>query len=471
MGTESNNNSFRNIPSVNTILQNTFLTPYIEEYGHEIVTYAIRKSISDFKNSPVLQIKEQSVLQTILDLTISNIKSLVDLKIKHVINATGIILHTNLGRAPLGKKMAGEMLSVIQGYCNIEFDLSKGDRGHRIDLVRSLIQYICKCEDVVVVNNNAAALILILSTLASGKEVIISRGELIEIGGSFRIPEIMAVSGAKMIEVGTTNRTRLADYEKAITSNTALIVKAHRSNFYLGGFTEETSLTQLAECAHKHNIPLIYDIGSGLLKKVGPIPTSEPDVKSSLGAGADIVCFSGDKLLGGPQAGIIVGRKRLISQFSKAPLMRALRIGKLTLAALAVACRQYLDEKQLIKNVPLFAFLNRSENDVLLLAQNLLKKLKEFGIPAEIIKSKAQIGGGSLPDLHLESYAVALLPPNENVKSREKFAEEWYHKLLMQEKPIVGILREGKILFDCFTLEESDLDSIANTINNLKRTV
>ena len=325
-----------------------------------------------------------------------------------------------------------------------------------------MIKFITKAEDAVVVNNNAAAVMLCLKTFAENNEVIISRGELIEIGGSFRIPEIMKASGAKMVEVGTTNRTRLSDYEEAITKNTKIIFKAHKSNYQISGFTEEVGLEKLSKLARKHNLLFIYDLGSGLLRRPEKLPLErEPDVLSSIKSGADIVSFSGDKLLGGPQAGIIVGRKELIRKIAKTPLMRTLRVGKFTISALSTVISYYLKEEKLLNNIPMFMLLNRNKNELEKLAEKLLQEFKKNNIKAEIVDSFAQVGGGTLPDLKIDSYAVKLI----NSSKDDKFAEKLFKKLLQLEQPVLGILREGNLLFDVHSIFEEDIQIIYEAVD------
>ncbi|MFH2034091.1 MAG: L-seryl-tRNA(Sec) selenium transferase, partial [Candidatus Margulisiibacteriota bacterium] len=328
MAQEEKMNALRKLPGVDVLLNEASVKELAAAHGIELVTYAARNTINSAREK-ILNGSPQ------IDL-VSEVKNLIEKiskpSLKPVINATGIILHTNLGRAPLS-------FEPIRGYCNLEFDLETGKRGKREAHLKAPLKYITGAEDTLVVNNNAAAIVLILNTLASGKEVIISRGELIEIGGSFRINEIMASAGVKMVEVGTTNKTRLSDYENAVTENTALIFKAHKSNYSIKGFSEEVGIKELAEFSRKKGIPFVYDIGSGLLRKPKNLNLEgEPDVRSALKDGAYLVCFSGDKLLGGPQAGIIAGKKELISKLAKAPLMRALRVGKMTIAGLSAVC-------------------------------------------------------------------------------------------------------------------------------------
>jgi len=383
--------------------------------------------------------------------------------LQSVINATGVILHTNLGRAPLGAGAAREAASLASGYSNLEFDLEAARRGRRITHVRKLLKYLTGAEDVLVVNNNAAGVVLALSVLAGRGEAIVSRGELIEIGGSFRLPDIMAASGVKMVEVGTSNRTRISDYENAITADTELLFKAHRSNFSVSGFVEEASVRRLAELAGEKGIPLLYDMGSGLLRKPKGLPLEgEPDVSSAIADGADLVAFSCDKLLGGPQAGIVAGRARLIAKLSKAPLMRALRVCKMTMAALRAVCREYLNEESLFETNPTLGMLSRKKADLEKDAQLLLDALAARDVKAERVDNIGRCGGGALPDLELDSVAVEIPPPKGARKS--EFSEDLFKRLLALDRPILGILREGRILFDVLTLAEKEIPYVAEAV-------
>jgi len=439
------NNLLRQLPGVDILLNQAEVKQLVEEYGLDAVTYAVRGAI----NSAREKILKGEDAGNLVEKAKETLETINKPSLKPIINATGVILHTNIGRAPLGEKVVAEVAKVLNGYSNLEFNLETGKRGKRNAHLAGLLKYITGAEDSVVVNNNAAAIVLILNTLAKDKEVIISRGELIEIGGSFRINEIMAAAGVKMVEVGTTNKTRLSDYEKAITENTALIFKAHKSNYSIKGFAEEVSIKDLADFAHKKNLPFVYDIGSGLLKRPGNLSLEgEPDVKSALKDGADLVCFSGDKLLGGPQAGIVVGKGEYVSKLAKAPLMRALRVGKMTIAALASVCQAYLKD---IPDLPIFKMLQRKPEEIKLLAE----KLQAMIPGSEIVENTGFCGGGTLPELEIKSYAVKL----NNVD-----AEKTFYGLLKLDQPILGILRKGELLFDVLTVDKKNLEYIVEKI-------
>ncbi|MCD6330355.1 MAG: L-seryl-tRNA(Sec) selenium transferase, partial [Candidatus Cloacimonetes bacterium] len=449
----------RKIPGVDTLMKNSEIKKFIADFGEELTVFSIRQVLNELRDSVLKgkKIPSDDKIYTLIEQRILNIGTS---SLKPMINATGVVLHTNLGRAPLGSALTEEVSRIIEGYSNLEFDLEKGKRGHREDHITDLITFITGAEDAVVVNNNAAGVFLSLNTLCSGKEAMISRGELIEIGGSFRIPDIMQQSGAKMTEVGTTNRTRLTDYEAALSDETAVLFKAHKSNYYIEGFSEDVEIGVLAELAHAHGLVCIFDMGSGLLRKPKGLPLeTEPDVHSALRSGADLVMFSCDKLLGGPQAGIIAGKKELIQKLKKSPLMRVLRVGKMTLAALSKVVRCYLKDETLLENVPVFLMLNQKKDELHKKAEKFSKLLSKENISNQIIDNIARCGGGTLPQVEIPSYAVQLQLSESKISP-----EQLYHKLLHLDKPILGILREGSMLFDVFTLNEKHLPDIAEKI-------
>ncbi|KQC08861.1 MAG: hypothetical protein APR54_00400 [Candidatus Cloacimonas sp. SDB] len=459
-------NKLRSLPAVDKLLTNEQIQKLTEKYGVSLVTFSIRETLEDARKKILAGKKSKTLIQIVNEIE-EKIKDITEPSLKPVINATGIVLHTNLSRAPLGLSIFRSMKSIIQGYSNLEFDLKTGKRGQRNDHIKNLLKYITSAEDAVVVNNNAAAVLLCLITFAKGKEVIISRGELIEIGGSFRIPDIMKSSGAKMVEVGTTNRTRLSDYENAITPKTRIIFKAHKSNYEIKGFSEEVEIRDLVNLAHKNNLLMIYDIGSGLLKKPEGLKLeNEPDVRNSITDGADIVSFSGDKLLGGPQAGIIVGKKTLIGKLRKSPLMRVLRVGKLTMSGLINVVSAYLEDSSLVNDIPIFEMLNRSQTELRSMAEELQEKFSNKNIVAEIIPSKARVGGGTLPGLEIDSFAVKLVSSGKE----RNFAEKIFKKLLNNNRPVLGILREGNLLFDVQSLFKEDLTQLVEIVSTVLKT-
>ena len=455
----------RDLPSVNALLDHPVIAELIDKHGRNVVTYAARRTI-DGARARILDGQQASSTEDIISEVVELLEAISGKSLKPVINATGVALHTNFGRAPLGQAIVNDIVEIAGGYSSLEYNLKKACRGNRNVHIVEILKFLTAAEDAIVVNNNAAAIILVLNILAQNREVIISRGELIEIGGSFRIPEIMEAGGARMIEVGTTNRTRLSDYEEAIGPQTALIFKAHKSNYFMKGFTEEVSVKQLADLARTHGLPMVYDIGSGLLYKPEGLPLhDEPDVCAAIADGADLVTFSCDKLLGGPQAGIVAGRGDLVSRLAQAPLMRALRVGKLTLAALSSACRQYLHNENPLTLNPVFAMLGRNRQELERLASKLLDELKRSNIAARMVESTGQCGGGSLPDVRFPSVAVEILPQSEIGDRKMTFAERLFNRLLNIDRPISGVLREGKILFDVLTVFEKDIPHIACSIS------
>ena len=442
------------IPAVDLLLGHPRIKETKKHFSQEFIKYSIRNTINEIRINTKKGVDVPSVDEIISK--ISNfINQTANISLKKVINATGIMLHTNLGRAPLGENIFNEIRPALSGYSNLEFDLNTAKRGKRNNHLIDLLKFFTDAESAVVVNNNAAAVSLVLRTFCEGKETIISRGELIEIGGSFRLPEIMAASGTRMIEVGTTNRTRISDYQKAITKNTASILKAHKSNFTIEGFSEEVGLKELAVLAKRKKIILIHDVGSGLLVK--PDKTEfrlEPIVKKSFVEGADIVTFSCDKLLGGPQAGIIAGKKKLIERISRHPLMRTYRIDKLTITLLSAVLRSYIMKNN---DLLLYKMLNRTSLELKSLAEKLVKEFEKIQIKSDLRKSKTFCGGGSLPNIELNSYSVVL-----NLEDRENnYAQSIYKKLLLTESPVLSILRKGEIHFDVFTLFDDDLPTLA----------
>jgi L-seryl-tRNA(Ser) seleniumtransferase len=373
----------------------------------------------------------------VVDTAVAELARLRAPSLRRVLNATGVIVHTNLGRAPLGEAALARVVEIGSGYSNLEYDLERGERGSRQDHLAELLRRRTGAEAGLVVNNNAAALLLALAALAEGREVVVSRGELVEIGDGFRIPDVLARSGARLVEVGTTNRTRAVDYERAVGPETAVLLRVHQSNFRVVGFTERPRLAELAELARRHDLPLVDDLGSGALSGVG----DEPTPAESLRAGADLVCFSGDKLLGGPQAGIVVGRADLVEQLRRHPLQRALRADKLTLAALegTLAAAPSSTEAEL----PVLRMLHEPLEAVRARAERLAAR-----VGGEVEDTVARVGGGALPLTELASAACAV-------------EEELAERLRRGEPPVVALVRDGRTLLDCRTLTDAEADEVA----------
>jgi L-seryl-tRNA(Ser) seleniumtransferase len=362
--------------------------------------------------------------------------------LRRVLNATGVIVHTNLGRAPLPQAALDRVLEAGGAYSNLEYDLAAGTRGSRQDHVTRILQRLTGAEAAIVVNNNAGAMLLALAALAEGREVLVSRGELIEIGDGFRIPDVLARSGARLVEVGTTNRTRAADYERAVHDETALLLRVHQSNFRVLGFTEQPTVPELAAVAQRHDLPLLDDLGSGALLAL----SDEPTVRAALAEGADLVCFSGDKLLGGPQAGVVVGRAELIERLRRHPLHRALRIDKLGLAALEGTLLLYREPERAVQEIPVLRMLHEDVGVVRARAERLAA-----AVGGEVEETVARVGGGALPLAELPSFACAV-------------EEALAGPLREHEPPVVGIVRDGRLLLDCRTLADDDVGDVTAAV-------
>lgn len=443
----------RNLPAVHELLEHPRLQEYLKIFSKELIVEAIRFTLNQKREQILKSNLPPQIDQTdLIPLIEKEIRRFTIPHLRPVINATGVILHTNLGRAPLGKEVLRNICLVAQGYANLEFDLQSGERGSRYTHVEEILTKISGAEAALVVNNNAAAVLLALNTLAEGKEVVVSRGELVEIGGSFRIPDVMKKSGAILKEVGTTNRTHLYDYEQALNDKTALLLKVHTSNFRILGFTAEVSLNELVKLGRNKGLPVMQDLGSGCfldLSQYG-LP-QEPTVPEALRAGADLVTFSGDKLLGGPQAGIILGRKKFVDLIKKNPLNRALRIDKLTLAGLETTLRTYLEPEKAIFRIPVLKMLTYAESELKKRAIRLKRKIgRELSsCRAQVKKETSPVGGGALPLHYLSTWVIALRPLKISVSEMEK-------RLREQEPPIIARIQENEILLDMRTIAEKE---------------
>jgi L-seryl-tRNA(Ser) seleniumtransferase len=366
---------------------------------------------------------------------------------RRVFNLTGTVLHTNLGRALLAEEAIEAAVAAMRSPTTLEYDLSGGGRGERDDHIAPWLHRLTGAEAATAVNNNAAAVLLVLATLAAGREVIVSRGELIEIGGGFRVPDVCARSGAQLVEVGTTNRTRAADYERAIGPDTALLLRVHQSNFRVVGFTELPTVSDLVKVARRHELPLVDDLGSGVLGRI----EDEPSVADSLAAGADLVCFSGDKLLGGPQAGIVVGRADLVERLRHHPLQRAVRADKLTLAALEGTLALYLDPERAAREVPVLRMVGEDAGVVRARAERLAGT-----VGGEVEETVARVGGGALPLAELPSFACAV-------------EEELATPLRQGDPPVIGVVRDGRLLLDCRTLSDAEIEEVSAAVVSARR--
>ena len=460
-------NYYRYIPKVDILMETDKIKKLSEKYSRELVLESVRKITDDlreFINSSNSDDDIKYKMDNVIIDVVKDIDKYTSHNMKKVINATGTILHTNLGRAVISNEAAETVKKLVTSYSNLEYDLEAGNRGSRYSHFEKIITKITGAESAMAVNNNAAAVLLILSTFAKNKEVIVSRGELVEIGGSFRVPDVMVQSGGELIEVGTTNKTHIYDYENAINENTAALLKVHTSNYKIVGFTESVPLNELVELAKKYDLPVIEDIGSGVLVDLSKYGlTYEPTVQESIKSGIDIVCFSGDKLLGGPQAGIIVGKKAMIDKIKKHPLTRALRIDKFTAIALECVFHEYIDEEKAIKNVPVLKMINKSIDDIQVQAQMLFDKLEPIiGHLCEmkIEDCESQIGGGSLPMERLKSKCISIKPNKMTTGALEK-------SLRFAKTPIVGRIANDKLLLDLRTVFENEIEEVFNSFKEV----
>ncbi|OGP78866.1 MAG: L-seryl-tRNA(Sec) selenium transferase [Deltaproteobacteria bacterium RBG_16_64_85] len=452
----------RNLPSVASLLETPEIRQLLARVPRTVVVEAIRRTISVFRREasgiggPFRSREEWTAL--LLSRLPTEIATGEAPSLRRVINATGVVIHTNLGRAPLPEEGIRAILEVARGYSNLEFDLASGSRSSRLVHIEERIVALTGAESAHVVNNNAAAVLLCLAGLARGREVLVSRGELVEIGGSFRIPDIMAESGAILVEVGTTNRTRLKDYEKAITGRTALLLKVHRSNFSISGFTEEVSAATLSALGERRGIPVMEDLGSGALFDFsGAGIPGTPTMRQALRKGPGVLTVSGDKLLGGPQAGIIVGRKALVDPLKRHPLSRALRIDKLCLAALAATLSLYADPHRALARVPVLAMITEGEPAVRARARKLVRRVRTGnggGLLLSVERTHSSPGGGAMPEVQIPTSCVAVSHPDVRV-------EELEGRLRQGNPPVVARIGKGKLLLDLRTVRDDELPFLA----------
>ena len=454
--------TLRQLPPVNAVLEHAELAALWQSRGREVVVRAVRTAIDEargsLQNGQQVEVDAPSLARRARQIVENTRPTL-----RPVINATGILLHTGLGRAPLAEEAVQAVCAVARGYCNLEFKLDEGERGRRTTGIAQLLRELTGAEAATVVNNNAGATVLALRALAAGREVIVSRGQLVEIGGSFRLPEIFEVSGARLREVGTTNKTRLSDYERSIGPETAAILRVHHSNFRIVGFTEEAPLAGLVQLAHSRGLVMIDDIGSGALAAGQPSGVGdEPLISQGVAAGADLVLFSGDKLLGGPQCGIMVGKVKTIGKIETDPLMRALRVDKMTLAALETTLRLIQDRADDATAIPLWKMLSTPLPQLEARARRLAEVLcLELGLNASVVTAESFIGGGSVPVQPIPTVAVSVGPPFPSAHATEG---AWARSLRLGEPPVVTRVQRGAVLFDLRTVAEREESSLLDAI-------
>lgn len=457
------NSLYRSIPKVDVILEDVRIKQAIKKYSRDAVMEAIHIRMDTLRSLIAKAPDEESAKREIFELIPGILRTLVDMhtpNMRQVINGTGTILHTNLGRAPISREHMKKAFDLVTGYSNLEYNLEEGRRGERYSHFEKLLCKITGAEAAMAVNNNASSVLLILSSLAKGGEVIVSRGELIEIGGKFRIPDVMEQSGARLVEVGTTNKTHFSDYETAITEDTKALLKVHTSNYKIIGFTESVAIDELMPLSVEHHIPVVEDLGSGVLIDLSRYGlTYEPTVQESIAKGADVVCFSGDKLFGGPQAGIIVGKKKYIDMMKKNQLTRALRIDKFTAAIIELVLQEYLSEENAVQNIPVLRMITEPLDEVAKRARSFARILRGCDLPAKIdvVSCESQIGGGSLPLERIESMAVSIRPDNISVPELE-------YRMRHLPVPIIPRVVNDSVMLDIRTIDQESFKLIASEL-------
>lgn len=453
------------IPKMDDILSHDKLKDLVSTVDGDTLKEVINDILDEFRSAIKEGISERDLddmIDKLDDKILSTFGVLKKDRLLSLVNGTGTVIHTNLGRSLINKDMVNSINNILLGYSNLEFDLKKGVRGLRYSHVESLITKITGAEAALVVNNNAAAVLLVLSEFAKGKEAIISRGELIEIGGSFRIPDVMEASGCVLREVGTTNKTHLRDYEKAINENTGVILKVHTSNYRVVGFTEDVKAHDLREVASEHDLPLIEDLGSGVLVNLEDYGLiHEPTVQESIKDGIDIVTFSGDKLLGGPQAGIIAGKKKYIDRLKKNQLTRALRVDKMTIKLLEEVFKVYIYENDPVSKIPTLRMITLKSEEIKKRAESLSKRLSDLGFNTEVREDYSEVGGGSLPTEKLDTFVVLI--------SDDKLSEgEIDYRLRQLYYPVVGRIHKEYFILDPRTFIEGDEDRVVEAFKQIR---
>ena len=442
----------RTLPSVSALLESAGVRALLADAPRPLVVDAVREVVARARESGASVPKgPDGWVQAVADRLATTRRA----SLRPVLNATGVVLHTNLGRAPLARAAIDAVARVAAGYANLEYELSSGERGSRYTHCAALLTELTGAQDALVVNNCAAALVLALDTVASGREAILSRGELVEIGGGFRVHEIMAKSGARLREVGATNRTHVGDYAAAIGPATGALLKVHRSNFQVVGFTADASVRELAPLARAHDLPILHDLGSGLLIPLDDAGlTGEPTAGEALAAGANVVMMSGDKLLGGPQAGLIVGDARYLAAMRANPLARAYRVDKMTLAALEATLALYREPSVARREIPTLALLCAPVSEVRARAERCAARLRAGGVACALVDDDATVGAGAFPTAILPSVALAL----------DGDAERWAAALRTGEPAVVGRVRDGRLLLELRTIPDADVDALAGAV-------
>ena len=453
---QGNNNPLSGLPSTSKVLESERTQALIEKYGQRAISELTRETLQAIRDNIHAIETDQTSLDAVITTLESKAKRFDDI-LRPVINATGVILHTNLGRAPLSKDTQNAMIEVTNGYSNLEYDLTTGSRGSRFSHLQSIIQRLTGAEDSIVLNNNAGAILTALAAICRDGEVIVSRGQLVEIGGGFRVPDVMSQSGAQLKEVGTTNRTRSADYESGISDKTKALMRVHPSNFLISGFTEETSLQEIVKVGHDHNLPVIDDIGSGALLDLRPYGLKpEPLLSECIDDGADLVLASGDKLIGGPQAGLIIGKSSLIDAIRKHPLTRALRPDKATIAGLAATLQHYaLGEA--VEKIPIWQMISMNES---ILQQRAQRFADAWGAQAQVITGQSTVGGGSLPGQTLTTRLCAISLPQQKLELISK-------ELRTADLPIISKIQDSMLQLDPRTVLIDQDIHVLNTLGKL----
>ncbi len=452
------------IPSVDEILKSPRGIDMLRRYPRRFVLQGIREGI-DQRRREILAGRSADLSEEILFAEIEKIvEGLSALSLRPLINATGVVIHTNLGRSTLSARALENIVRVSESYSNLEYDIDAGRRGKRYVHIKRILKEITGAEDALVVNNNAAAVLLCLNTLAKGREVIVSRGELVEIGGSFRMPDVMSSSGAVLREVGTTNKTNLLDYESAITERTSLLLKIHRSNFRIVGFTDEVSIEELVSLGKRHNLPVMFDLGSGSLIDLRQHGFyDEPAVQDIVKSGVDLTTFSGDKLLGGPQGGVIVGKREYIEKVQKNPLTRAVRIDKLTLAGFEATLMDYLDEEKAVRTIPTLRMLLQKPEEIRARAKKIVRALKRKlgeSVRIEVMRDVSRAGGGALPERDLPTFVAAVSTETMSVNELEE-------ALRKGNPPIIARIKEDSLILDARTIRDRDIPILVQRMTSV----